>query len=182
MLTRARKQVPEDSALREDLQEVRDIAQSTLNNIRRLSQALHPVLLEEAGLESTLDWYIPTVERQTDLRIHYLKSGTSFAVETSAGVHIYRIVQEALNNVSRHSGAREAWLRMNFSAEALEFEVEDHGKGLHPEKGQRGIGLVAMRERAEILGGVLSISQPPQGGTLLSLKIPRERVEAHAVA
>jgi signal transduction histidine kinase len=182
MLTRARKQVPEDSALREDLQEVRDIAQFTLNNIRRLSQALHPVLLEEAGLESTLDWYIPTVERQTDLRIHYLKSGTSFAVETSAGVHIYRIVQEALNNVSRHSGAREAWLRMNFSAEALEFEVEDHGKGLHPEKGQRGIGLVAMRERAEILGGVLSISQPPQGGTLLSLKIPRERVEAHAVA
>ncbi len=182
MLTRARKQVPEDSPLREDLQEVRDIAQSTLNNIRRLSQALHPVLLEEAGLESTLDWYIPTVERQTDLRIHYLKSGTSFSVETSAGVHIYRIVQEALNNVSRHSGAREAWLRMNFSAEALEFEVEDHGKGLHPEKGQRGIGLVAMRERAEILGGVLSISQPPQGGTLLSLKIPRERVEAHAVA
>ena len=182
MLTRARKQVPEDSPLREDLQEVRDIAQSTLNNIRSLSQALHPVLLEEAGLESTLDWYIPTVERQTDLRIHYVKSGTSFAVETSAGVHIYRIIQEALNNVSRHSGAREAWLRMNFSPEALEFEIEDHGKGFHPEKGQRGIGLVAMRERAEILGGALSLSQPPQGGTLLALRIPRERVEAHGVA
>lgn len=182
MLTRAGRQVPEDSPLREDLQEVRDIAQSTLNNVRSLSQALHPVLLEEAGLESTLDWYIPTVERQTDLQIHYLKSGPSFAVETSAGVHIYRIVQEALNNISRHSGAREAWLRMNFSPEALEFEIEDHGRGLHLEKGQRGIGLVAMRERAEILGAALSISQPSEGGTLLSLRIPREKVEVHAVA
>ncbi|HKT48194.1 MAG TPA: sensor histidine kinase [Candidatus Acidoferrales bacterium] len=182
MLTRAGKQAPEGSPLREDLQEVRDIAQSTLNNIRSLSQALHPVLLEEAGLESTLDWYIPTVERQTDLQIHYLKSGKSFPVETSAGVHIYRIVQEALNNISRHSGAREAWLRMNFSPQALELQIEDHGKGFRPEKGQRGIGLVAMRERAEILGAVLSVLQPSEGGTLLTLKVPREKVEAHAAA
>jgi signal transduction histidine kinase len=182
MLKRAGKHSPEASPLREELQEARDIAQSTLNNIRSLSQALHPVLLEEAGLESTLDWYIPTVERQTDLQIHYSKSGISFAIETSAGVHIYRIVQEALNNISRHSGAREAWLRMNFSADALELEIEDHGNGFHPEKGQRGIGLVAMRERAEILGAALSISAPPQRGTLLALRIPREKVEAHAAA
>jgi signal transduction histidine kinase len=65
MLGRVGNQAPEGSPLRADLQEVREIAQSTLNNIRGLSQALHPVLLEEAGLESTLDWYIPTVERQT---------------------------------------------------------------------------------------------------------------------
>ncbi len=77
MLGRAGNQAPEGSPLRADLQEVREIAQSTLNNIRSLSQALHPVLLEEAGLESTLDWYIPTVERQTGLRLHYEKSGAS---------------------------------------------------------------------------------------------------------
>src|SRR5215470_16481042 len=69
LLGRLGKQAPEGSPLRNDLQEVREIAQSTLNNIRGLSQALHPVLLEEAGLESTLDWYIPTVERQTGIAI-----------------------------------------------------------------------------------------------------------------
>jgi signal transduction histidine kinase len=184
LLRRTDKHVPVDSPLHGDLEEVREIAQSTLNNIRSLSQALHPVLLEEEGLESTLDWYIPTVERQSGLVLHYEKSGERFAVETSAGVHIYRVLQEALNNVSRHSGAKEAWVRVQFGPEELRLEVEDHGQGLAPAEGQTGIGLVAMRERAEILGGTLTVAalgEPPTNGTgtLVRLRIPRVRVETH---
>ena len=179
MLGRAGKHAPEGSPLREDLKEVQEIAQSTLNNIRTLSQALHPVLLEEAGLESTLDWYIPTVGRQTGISLHYEKTGHSFAVETSAGVHIYRVLQEALNNVSRHSGASDAWIRLKFSPDSLELEVEDHGTGFVAEKMQRGIGLVAMRERAELIGGTLAVSPRPQGGTKVRLQIPRAKVDAN---
>jgi signal transduction histidine kinase len=180
MLRRAGKQAAEGSPLREDLQEVQEIAQSTLNNIRTLSQALHPVLLEEAGLESTLGWYIPNVGRQAGIQLHYEKTGKQFPVEMSAGVHIYRVLQEALNNVSRHSGAREAWIRLRYLPDALELEVEDHGAGFVAEKMQRGIGLVAMRERAELIGGTLAISHPTQGGTLVRLQIPREKVESNA--
>jgi signal transduction histidine kinase len=180
LLRRAAKDVPEQSTLHEDLQEVREIAQSTLNNIRSLSQALHPVLLEEAGLETTLDWYIPTVERQTGLVLHYEKSGSAFALETSAGVQVYRVAQEALNNVNRHSAAKEAWIRLRFQPEQLELEVEDHGTGFAPMAGQTGIGLVAMRERAEILGGTLCVSPVGTGGTLVQLRVPREKVELHA--
>jgi signal transduction histidine kinase len=179
MLGRAGKHAPEGSPLREDLKETQEVAQSTLNNIRTLSQALHPVLLEEAGLESTLDWYIPTVGRQTGLTLHYEKAGQPFPVETSAGVHIYRVLQEALNNVSRHSGARDAWIWLRFSPDALELEVEDHGTGFVAEKMQRGIGLVAMRERAELIGGTLAVSPRPQGGTRVSLQIPRGKVDAN---
>jgi signal transduction histidine kinase len=179
MLRRAGNHIPEGSPPREDLKEVQEIAQATLNNIRTLSQALHPVLLEEAGLESTLDWYIPTVERQTGLVLHYEKSGLSFPVETSAGVHIYRVAQEALNNVSRHSGAREAWVRLKFSPDSLELEVEDHGTGFVAEKMQRGIGLVAMRERAELIGATLVIAPRAQGGTAVRLQIPKEKAETH---
>jgi signal transduction histidine kinase len=179
MLGRAGKHAPEGSPLREDLKEVQEIAQSTLNNIRTLSQALHPVLLDEAGLESTLDWYIPTVGRQTGLALHYEKTGKSFPVETSAGVHIYRVLQEALNNVSRHSGASDAWIWLRFLPDSLELEVEDRGKGFVAEKMQRGIGLVAMRERAELIGGTLAISPRPQGGTKVRLQIPRIKVDAN---
>ena len=179
MLARAGKHAPEGSPLREDLKEVQEIAQSTLNNIRTLSQALHPVLLDEAGLESTLDWYIPTVGRQTGLALHYEKTGQSFPVETSAGVHIYRVLQEALNNVSRHSGATDAWISLRFSPDSLELEVEDHGTGFVAEKMQRGIGLVAMRERAELIGGTLAISPRAQGGTKVRLQIPRVKVDAN---
>ena len=184
LLGRAGNQAAEGSRLRGDLLEVREIAQSTLDKIRTLSQALHPVLLEEAGLASTLDWYIPTVQRQTGLVTHYEKTGEPFAVENSAGVHIYRVLQEALNNVSRHAGVREAWVRVQYAPQGFLLEVEDHGQGIKQDviqqnKDRRGIGLVAMRERAEILGGKLEISQPAAGGTLVRLRVPREKVETH---
>lgn len=179
LLRRASKDFPAGSPVHADLLEVHSIAQSTLDNIRSLSQALHPVLLDEAGLESALDWYIPTVERQTGLALHYEKPGTSYPVGATAGVQIYRVLQEALNNVARHSGAKEAWIRLQFQPAALILEVEDHGKGFHPVEGQTGIGLVAMRERAEILGGTLKVSPLATGGTLLHLEIPRDQVEPH---
>ena len=100
-------------------------------------------------------------------------------IDTSAGVHVYRILQEALKNVSRQSGAREAWVRLKFEARTVELQVEDHGKGFAAQTGHQGIGLVGMRERAELVGGRLNFLQPEGGGTLLRLAVPREKIEAH---
>lgn len=179
MLRRAGTHAPEGSSLRADLQEVLQTVQATLNSVRSLSQALHPVMLDEAGLETTLDWYIPTVERQTGIAISYEKQGEVFPVDGSAGVHVYRVVQEALNNVARHSGAKQAWVRLCFLPETLEVEVEDHGSGFAERPGRRGIGLVAMRERSELMGGEISFSRPPEGGTLVHLTVPRQKGEAN---
>jgi signal transduction histidine kinase len=173
MLGRAGKHLPPDSPLREDLYEVRDIAQTTLDKVRSLSQALHPVMLDELGLESTLDWYLPTVERQTGIAISYKKSGQTFSVDGNAAVHVYRVLQEALNNVSRHSGAKQAWVRLAYLPHSLDLEVEDHGKGIAQQQARPGIGLVAMRERAELLGGAIEFLHPNEGGTLVRLKVPR---------
>jgi len=180
MLGRAEKHIPEGSPLREELKEVRDVTQTTLDNVRSLSQALHPVMLDEEGLESTVDWYLATVEKQTGTDISYEKSGNPFPVSGSAGIHIYRVLQEALNNVTRHSGARQAWVRLRFAERELELEVEDHGAGFGPNGDKPGIGLVAMRERAELLGGAVEFSRPPEGGTRVRLRVPRENVESHA--
>lgn len=180
MLSRAGNHTPEGSPLRAELREVAEIAQSTLENVRSLSQALHPVMLDETGLESTIDWYLPTVERQTGVDICYEKSGKPVALEGSVGVHIYRVLQEALNNVTRHSGARQAWVRLRFLPEMLELEVEDHGKGFAPQSARQGIGLVAMRERAELLGGRVEFLKPADGGTLVRLRVPLGKMESHA--
>jgi signal transduction histidine kinase len=179
MLGRAGKHAPEGSSLRSDLEEVREIAQTTLDKVRSLSQALHPVMLDEAGLESTLDWYLPVVARQSGIAISYDKSGTSFTVDGNAAIHVYRVVQEALNNVTRHSGSKQAWVRLRFLEEWLEVEVEDHGKGFVPQATGQGIGLVAMRERAQLLGGQIEFLLPSAGGTLVRLRVPREKPEAH---
>jgi signal transduction histidine kinase len=178
MLGRAGAHAPEGSPLRTDLQEVRQIAQDTLERVRSLSQALHPVMLDEAGLEATLDWYIPTVERQTGIAISYEKQGVPFDLDGSAAVQIYRVLQEALNNVARHSGTEQAWVRLRFLPAMLELEVEDHGAGFSEKPVKQGIGLVAMRERAELMGGQIIFSTPAAGGTILHLTVPREKVES----
>jgi signal transduction histidine kinase len=180
MLTRAGNHAPEGSALRSELREVCEITQSTLDKVRSLSQALHPVMLEETGLESTLDWYLPVVERQSGIHVFYEKSGEPFPVDGNAAIHVYRVVQEALNNVTRHSGAGESWVRLRFLPQALEVEVEDHGKGFEAQATKQGIGLVAMRERAELLGGTVEFVRPLHSGsgTLVRLRVPREKLEA----
>ncbi len=180
MLSRSGNYAPEGSSLRADIREVADITQTALENVRSLSQGLHPVMLDEAGLESTIDWYIPVVERQTGIDICYEKSGTAFPVDGGKGVHIYRVLQEALNNVARHAGTRQAWVRLRFDEGRLELEVEDHGSGFVLEAAKKGIGLVAMRERAELLGGTIEFSQPAEGGTRLRLNVPLDKSDLHA--
>ncbi len=178
MLGRAGNHVPPGSPLRPELVEVREIAQSTLEKVRSLSQALHPVMLEESGLENTLEWYLPVVEKQSGIKIFYEKSGTPFALDGNSSIHIYRIVQEALNNVVRHSAAKKAWVRLKFMPKQLQLEVEDRGAGFSSVQ-KKGIGLVAMRERAELLGGSIEFVQPSQGGTLVRLNAPREAPVHH---
>ena len=177
MLARAGKHTPEGSPLRAELREVSLITQEALDNVRSLSQALHPALLDEAGLEGTLDWYLQTVERQTGLDIAYQKSGDPFPVDASRGIHVYRVLQEALNNVVRHSGVKKARVGLRFQTDSLELEVEDNGNGFDNQRALRGIGVVAMRERAELLGGSIVFVRPSEGGTRVHLRVPREGVD-----
>ena len=184
MLGRAGKHAPEGSELRADLREIREIAQTALDNVRGLSQTLHPSILEELGLESTVDWYLSTVKKQLGIDVTYERAGTAVPIDATIGIHVYRVLQEALSNVARHSGVERASVRLHVEPRALTLEVEDHGQGLPaditrvpPSPGGsgvagRGLGLVAMRERAELVNGSIELLTPPGGGTVVRLKVP----------
>jgi signal transduction histidine kinase len=172
MLGRAGKQATEGSSLRSDLREIGEVAQTALDNVRGLSQTLHPSILEELGLASTIDWYLSTVEKQLGIRVTLDTRGMPRQVDSTKAIHVYRVLQEALSNVARHSGTSQASVRLGFGADRLEMEIEDHGKGIDPGTTRRGLGLVAMRERAAIVGGTLDFLTPPEGGTLIRLSMP----------
>ncbi|HEU4694205.1 MAG TPA: ATP-binding protein [Vicinamibacterales bacterium] len=172
MLGRAGKHAPEGSPLRGDLREIGEVAQTALDNVRGLSQTLHPSILEELGLPSTIDWYLSTVEKQLGIRVTLETTGTARQVDANKSIHVYRVLQEALSNVARHSGAQDAVVRLSFGADRLEMDVEDRGKGLNPATARRGLGLVAMRERAAIVGGTIDFLRPLQGGTLVRFSMP----------
>lgn len=173
MLGRARRHLPEGAPLRDDLREVAEIAQAALDNVRGLSQTLHPSILEELGLSSTLDWYLGTVQRQLGVTVHYERVGEP-RVGAEVAIHVYRILQESLSNVARHSGAREAWITLRAAGDTLELTVTDHGRGIAPQATGRGLGLASMRERAALIGATLVFERPPDGGTLVRLTLPQQ--------
>jgi signal transduction histidine kinase len=176
LLGRTARKARADDPLRADLDEVRTIAQQSLDRIRSRSQWLHPGVLDDFGLKRALEGCVEQFQRQTGIKTHLSASGPVHAVREDCAIHVYRIAQEALSNAARHSGSPEAWVRITCNEERLELEVEDRGRGIPtdgPETTERGMGLVSMRERAELIGGELHIGRAGHGGTSVQLRVPR---------
>ena len=168
---------------RTELREIHSTVQQTLDKVRALSQALHPVMLEEVGLESAVDAYIPVFEKRTGIKVRYEKTGHCPTIDGDVAIHTYRVLQEALNNVARHSKSTTAIVRLHLSPVSLELAVEDNGPGFQTGDRRGGMGLVSMRERAEILHGLIEFrNASAQGGALVHLTVPLTpiREEAHA--
>jgi signal transduction histidine kinase len=172
MLRRVATQSPDGSPLRADLREIGEVAQTALDNVRGLSQTLHPSILDELGLGPAVEWYLSTVERQHGIRVVYERSGGPASVPGDNAIHVYRVLQEAISNVARHSGANQAWVRLREADGTLELDIEDRGRGLDGDTSRRGLGRIAMRERAALLGGEITYHRPVDGGTIVRLRVP----------
>lgn len=172
MLQRAKKRIPEDSPAREDLKEIREVAATTLERVRLMSQMLHPPVLDDYGLEKSIEWYIQQFQKQSGLDVHYEKIGNGPRIGDQVAIHVYRILQEALNNVVKHAKVSEVWVRAEYSLAELRLVVEDHGVGMPGSLPRRGIGLISMRERAGLLSGAIEFSGPAGGGVRITLTVP----------
>lgn len=176
LLGRVKRRLPPDSPLVADLEEVRGIVQETLEKIRTESRMLHPAVLDDFGLEKAVEWYVEQFGRQHGIDAQFQKSGPIGVIPPEATIHIYRIVQEALTNVSRHSGSTEAWVRLRQVEDGIELDIEDRGRGLPTEAdrkdGWEGIGLISMRERTELMGGQFSLRPAEPEGLVVSVRVP----------
>jgi PAS domain S-box-containing protein len=150
------------------------LVQQVSNEIRTLSHLLHPPLLEIAGLASALRWYVDGFSERSKIKID-LEIPVHFArLPSDTELAIFRIVQECLTNIHRHSGSDTAAIRIRQKGKRLVVQVEDSGKGIPKEKqleltasGRTGVGFGGMRERVRQLGGSLEITSEGNG-TLIS--------------
>ena len=181
LLSRVKRNV-ENTALVKDVEEVHTIARETLERIRTQSRVLHPVILDDFGVDQALAWYVDQFSRQHGVETTFAAAGFGAAVGPAGGItpevaiHVYRIAQEALTNVSRHAGATKAAVRLTHAAGVLTLDVEDNGRGLTAASGGEsrptGIGITSMRERAELVGGQLTLTRAGMGGVLVRCVIP----------
>lgn len=175
MLARAEKKgLAADSPLRTELSEVRLITHNTIEKMRSLSQMLHPAVLDDYGLAKGIEWYTEVFQRQTGIETVAHVKGEPVRVTGQPAIHCFRIVQEALNNAAKHSATKKAEVSMEFSPDLLTVRVKDFGKGMPVQKksDKLGLGLIAMRERAELLHGELEVSSVPNTWTMISLTMP----------
>jgi signal transduction histidine kinase len=175
MLARAeRKGLAPDSPLRTELTEVREITHNTLEKMRSLSQMLHPAVLDDYGLAKGIEWYADVFQKQTGIKTSAVVEGTPVRVTGQLAINCFRIMQEALNNAAKHSGTRRAEVKVSFAPELLTLSIRDFGSGLPSvKKGtEPGLGLIAMRERASIIGGQLRVDSVPAVGTTVSVEVP----------
>ncbi|MFN0100626.1 MAG: ATP-binding protein [Bryobacteraceae bacterium] len=169
MLKRADRLAPSD--FREQIRETSLVVQETLEKIRALSQSLQPVILEEQGLAAAVQWHVSVFQRQTGIAVHYDPPERLPEMEASSAIHVFRILQEALNNVARHAQVKEVTVQLKAKAAGLTLTVQDGGAGI-PAPFKPGIGLSGMRERAALLGGTLNIVAVEPTGTRIALTLP----------
>jgi signal transduction histidine kinase len=188
MLGRAgQKALDRDPVFVQDVEAVKKIVADTLQNVRDESQIFRPAILDDFGLQQTLEWFVEQFARQTGVQVHYRGELSDGIFPPEAAIHVYRIVQEALNNVARHSGAREAWVILEEKENQLNLEIRDNGAGFEAgaevkRAAGQGIGLMGMRERAEHLRGSFAIRSAPQKGTTVSVSVPHPRPALHPVS
>jgi len=155
------------------LEEANSVVSDLMTRVRNLSLDLRPAMLDDIGLLPALLWLFERYTSQTQVKVNFEHSGLNQPFPPATRTAIYRIVQEALTNVSRHAGVNEATVRAWVSSDSLSVQIEDLGKGFNPDEiGPASSGLVGMQERAHLLGGKLTIETTPGAGTRVTAEFP----------
>jgi signal transduction histidine kinase len=149
----------------------RNLADESIGKLRNMALLLRPSMLDDFGLVPALHWQAREVSRRTGMRVEVVADDIPEDLPDEHRTCVYRVVQEALQNASRHAGARDVRIVVHQEPDQLHVSIEDDGKGFDATR-VRGLGLLGMEERVKHLGGTLHLRSQPGGGTLLKVNLP----------
>jgi signal transduction histidine kinase len=151
------------------------LVKDAVSNVREVSQLLRPPILDDFGLDASLRWLADRFAERTGIRVRYTSS-FSGRLDRVVETQLFRIAQEALTNISRHSGATEALVALVGLGNVLRLTVADNGKGMKLRTETVGIGVVGMRARARVAGGSVNVESRPGEGVRISVEIPLPKI------
>ncbi|MGB5924672.1 MAG: PAS domain S-box protein [Dehalococcoidia bacterium] len=163
--------------LRNELGKLYELSQQTYQNIKHYAQALRPSILDDLGLMAAIKWLAEETHKLSAIEIQ-VKTDIIPLLPPETQLVLFRIVQEALNNVHRHSGASEAGITAECRGDEIRVTISDNGKGFElPQQlsdfaGQGKLGLTGMAERVRLIGGELEVSSQEGKGTTIVVKVP----------
>ena len=164
-----------DSASDEPVNRIKAMLDDLISRVRRMSLQLRPSMLDDMGLLPALQWLFNNYTTQNGAVLSFEQAGVDRRFSPKVEITTYRIIQEALTNVTRHAGNRQVDIFIYADEHILNLKIRDYGVGFDPVVSlSRGLssGLSGMRERARMLGGEMTIESAPGKGTQLSVKLP----------
>ena len=169
-----RRRLGGDAELDRRLIDCQSTLDGCLSEMKQIIYALRPNVLDELGLVAALENYVGALPQSDALETSFSVSGQPRALNAEAELAIFRIVQEACQNVVRHSGARSLTLQLTYSGRSVDVGIADDGRGFVFDEAKMGLGLVGIRERTQVVGGALSVDTAPGKGTRVMFSIPLE--------
>jgi signal transduction histidine kinase len=160
---------------RQSLEEAIRLINDLMDRVRRLSVDLRPQMLDDLGLLTALEWHFKRYFKQTGIRVQFKHTPLPERLNSQLETAVFRIVQEALTNVARHAGVKEATVRLWKNEERVGVQVEDHGAGFDPGPAlprTPSTGVSGMKERTELLGGDFTLDSTPGQGTCITVELP----------
>jgi PAS domain S-box-containing protein len=168
------------SQARQQMHIMAEVVTEVSSEIHNLSHQLHPSKLDTLGLVAAVDGLCRELSDQHDLQVLFVNSDIPGQIPKDVTLCLFRIVQEALRNVLKHSGAANAKVELSGHDDRIDLCISDSGAGFRPEsaKGEAGLGLVSMRERLRLVRGHLSIESRPSHGTRIHVRVPLHATNA----
>jgi signal transduction histidine kinase len=160
--------------LRGRIDRLRQLVEGSLAMIRNMARVLRPAMLDDLGLAAAVEGLARDISRSTGVQIDVRSSGLSEELPDEHKICLFRIVQEALNNVCRHANADSVEIELQSVDDSVSMVMQDDGRGFRPGQ-NKGLGLIGMQERVETLGGALIIRSEPGKGTRVEVRLPFAR-------
>jgi|WetSurMetagenome_2_1015567.scaffolds.fasta_scaffold00358_5 PAS domain S-box-containing protein len=167
------ERISHEGRVGERLQSMSRILLETVESVRRIARNLRPGMLDDLGLAAAIEWLVDQFMERSDIDCRLVMNREEFEVDESLAICIYRILQEALTNIARHSGADSVRVTLNESEDIICLEVHDNGSGFDTDSRMHSFGLLGIKERAEMLGGKVEISSAQGSGTSVRVTLPK---------
>ncbi|MCK5034010.1 MAG: sensor histidine kinase, partial [Calditrichia bacterium] len=158
-----------------ELKNVTETVQESINEIREISYDLHPHQLERMGLNNAIDSMISKVSKSSEIQFDLVMDDIKKLFDKKVEINLYRIIQEAVNNIIKHSLATEAKVEIKKNIKYVVISISDNGKGFDKKKMLQkvnGLGLIGMQERVKLINGSFKIKSEPNNGTNVVMHIP----------
>lgn len=171
------KKIAADEALGQRMTGMIGLIDETIQNTRRISSSLHPSILDDLGLVAALEWHGTEFEKNTGIAVRFETNKTDVILERDLAINVFRIYQEALTNIARHSHATQVRTVFSQEGDLLHLQIYDNGVGINMEeaKKKKSLGLVGMKERAHYFGGEVTVEGTAPNGSVVTLRVPLKK-------